>query len=57
MNNDSNQDRNFDSSDKIVYNTGISTYKFTKSWVENDALKDLLVDLIADDYKQQQFRM
>ncbi|MEA4895760.1 MAG: hypothetical protein VB064_10930 [Oscillospiraceae bacterium] len=30
--------------------TGKSTYTFTQSWVENEALKDILVGLIADDY-------
>ncbi len=57
MINNSNKDSIIDSSDKIVFDTGISTYKFTKSWIENEALKDILVDLIADDYKQLEFRM
>ena len=42
-----------DSSDRTVIKTGSSTYSFTNSWVENDALKDILVGLIADDYNKQ----
>lgn len=40
--------------DKITIKTGKSTYSFTQSWVENSALKDILVGLIADDYNSQQ---
>jgi len=39
------------SSDKITIKTGISTYSFTQSWVENKALNDILVGMIVEDYK------
>jgi hypothetical protein len=39
--------------DKTTIKTGSSTYTFTQSWIENDALKDILVGLIADDYNNQ----
>ncbi len=39
-----------DSPDRTVIKTGASTYTFTQSWVENEALRDILVGLIADDY-------
>jgi len=42
-----------DSSDRTVIKTGSSTYSFTNSWVENDALKDILVGLIVDDLNKQ----
>jgi len=37
-------------SEKTTINTGISTYSFTQSWIENPSLKDILVGLIAEDY-------
>lgn len=61
MNSDINESQNgnknnqVNSSDKITFKTGNSTYSFTKSWVENDALKDILVGLIVDDYNKQGF--
>lgn len=39
--------------DKTTIKTGSSSYTFTQSWIENDALKDILVGLIADDYNRQ----
>ncbi|MGI5986022.1 MAG: hypothetical protein GXY01_05585 [Clostridiales bacterium] len=41
-----------DSSEKITFKTGSTTYTFTQSWIENKALKDILVGLIADDYNK-----
>lgn len=38
--------------ERVVIKTGKSTYAYTKSWVENDALKDILVGLVAEDFKQ-----
>ncbi len=35
---------------KTTIITGASSYSFTPSWLENQALKDILVGLIADDY-------
>ena len=52
MNISNNEDREkeaFISDDKITIKTGSSTYSFTQSWVENDALKDILAGLVADD--------
>ena len=40
-------------SDKIQFKTGSSTYSFTQQWIENEALKDILVGLIANDYNKQ----
>ena len=42
-----------ESFDKTTIKTGISSYTFTQSWIENEALKDILVGLIADDYNNQ----
>ncbi len=42
-----------DPSEKIKINTGRTTYSFTQDWVENEALKDVLVGLIADDLNKQ----
>lgn len=39
--------------DKIVFKTPNTTYSFTQSWVENKALNDILVGLIADDFTKQ----
>ena len=44
-------------SDKTVFVTGSTTYSFTQSWVEKDALRDILVGLIADDFKPQSEHM
>ena len=37
-------------SEKITIDTGVSKYSFTQSWIDNPALKDILVGLVADDY-------
>ena len=37
------------SSERIIIKTGSTTYNFSQSWVENKALKDILVDLIAEE--------
>ena len=42
-----------DSIERVVIKTGSSTYSFTESWVQNDALKDILVGLIVEDYNKQ----
>lgn len=42
-----------DATEKIKINTGKTTYSFTQDWVENEALKDVLVGLIADDLNKQ----
>ena len=39
--------------DKTTIKTGSSSYTFSQAWIENEALKDILVGLIADDYKIQ----
>ena len=39
--------------DKTTIKTGSSSYTFSQDWIENEALKDILVGLIADDYKIQ----
>ncbi len=39
--------------EKTTIKTGSSSYTFTQSWIENEALKDILVGLIADDYNNQ----
>ena len=36
-------------SERIIIKTGSSTYNFSQSWIDNKALKDILVDLIADE--------
>lgn len=41
--------------DNMKIKTGSATYSFTQSWVENEALKDILVGLIAEDLNKQQF--
>lgn len=33
--------------------TESGSYSFTQSWVENEALKDILVGLVADDLNRQ----
>jgi len=38
-----------DSSERIIIKTGSTTYNFSQSWIENKALKDILVDLIAEE--------
>lgn len=38
--------------ERTVINTGKTKYSFTDSWVENDALKDILVGMISDDLKE-----
>lgn len=38
------------SEEKITFKTPKTTYSFSQSWIENEALKDILVDLIADDF-------
>ena len=38
--------------DKTTIKTGQSTYSFSQAWVENEALKDILAGLVADDFKQ-----
>lgn len=40
--------------EKMTFNTGVSKYSFTQAWLENQALKDILVDLIAEDYSRMQ---
>jgi hypothetical protein len=35
---------------KTTIKTGVSSYSFSPSWLENQALKDILVGMIADDY-------
>lgn len=51
MNSDDNEQKNdiLNTTDKITFKTPKTTYSFTKSWVENEALKDILVDLIVED--------
>ncbi len=39
--------------EKITIQTGNGKYSFSKDWVENKALNNLLVGLIADDLTQQ----
>lgn len=41
--------------DNIKIKTPSTTYSFTQSWVENKALNDILVDLIADDFSKQNY--
>lgn len=53
MNNDDNsaaEKKKIESFDKTTIKTGSTSYTFTQSWIENEALKDILVGLIADDY-------
>ncbi|NLW65042.1 MAG: hypothetical protein GXY26_02265 [Clostridiales bacterium] len=52
-----NQDKEEETNpiDKIVFRTPSSTYSFTQSWVENKALNDILVGLIADDLTKQRY--
>jgi hypothetical protein len=38
-----------DISDKITFKTPKTTYSFSQSWLDNEALKGILVDLIVDD--------
>ncbi len=42
-----------ESLEKTTIKTGNSSYTFTQSWIENEALKDILVGLISDDYSNQ----
>lgn len=39
--------------DKISFKTADKTYSFDESWVGKKALKDILVDLISEDYEKQ----
>lgn len=41
-----------DSVSNTTIKTGVSSYSFSPSWLENQALKDILVGLIADDYNR-----
>lgn len=34
-----------------VIKTPRSSYRFTSSWLEHDGLKDILVGLVSDDFK------
>jgi len=51
MNSDNKEPKSeiMDTSDKITFKTPKTTYSFSKSWIENEALKDILVDLIVED--------
>ena len=56
MNTDANTEkekRKPESIDKTTIKTGNSSYTFTQSWVENEALKDILVGLVADDFSNK----
>ncbi len=56
MKNDNNDEESrvvLDPAENTVIKTGRSTYRFNQSWIENEALKDILVGLIADDYLHQ----
>jgi hypothetical protein len=41
-----------DAPERITFKTGSSSYSFSQAWVENSALKDILVGLIVDDYRK-----
>lgn len=51
--NDETKNEAINPSDRTTIKTKSTTYSFTKSWIENEALKDILVGLIADDYNKQ----
>jgi len=48
------KNENFSPDNMITIKTGKASYSFTQSWVENKALKDILVDMIAEDYNSRQ---
>lgn len=37
------------SEERIKINTGSSTYSFTEDWTKNEALRDILSGLVAED--------